>query len=435
MDRQAEAKARYEQLKKALADEKKIRRKTTWARIAGILFVGTWAIVPGLFWHVDLETAARSEFFRRPTVHEAYLLDLVRTSPEVDSPARMWETEAYRAIDHPIEMGRAYSEEGLFLEEVPQAVGVRVHIPEGQRLRVWVEAHGNDHSRLFVDIYRAGPRGESWVEGDPDPRPAFLRGEEITGDRWTFDPSRGGDYVLRIQPELEAEALYFTTLQVGARWDFPVANSGRSDIGSVFGDPRDGGSREHHGVDVFSPRGTAALAAADGTVSRVDTTEIGGRVVWMREAEGGHSIYYAHLDKPLVRRGQQLQAGDTVGLVGNTGNARTTPPHLHFGAYRRGPVNPWDLILPVPPEPARVRVDIEFLGKNGEVRGGEVPLRKSPSSSASILTTLAAGSPLRILAGTGDWYRVALPTGEKGFLAPGSVALQALNGTPSGNQP
>lgn len=435
MDRQSEAKARYEKLREAVADGKKRKKKTSRARIVGILVVGAWAMVPALFWHVDLETAARSEFFRRLTSHEAYLFDLVQTSPEAGTPARQWETESYRAIDHPFEMGRAYLEEGLFLEEVPQAIGVRVHIPEGQRLRVGLDAHGNENSRLFVDIYRAASRGEDWAEGDPDPRPAFLKGEELTGDRWTFDPSRGGDYVLRIQPELQARAPYVATLTVGARWDFPVANSGRSDIGSVFGDPRDGGAREHHGVDIFSPRGTAALAAAAGTVSRVDTTDIGGRVVWLREADGGHSIYYAHLDKPLVRRGQELQAGDTVGLVGNTGNARTTPPHLHFGAYRRGPRDPWDLILPVPPMPPRVQVDVGFLGEKGEVQGRGVALRSSASSSGSVIADVPEGVPLRVLAGSGAWYRVALPTGEKGFLDSGVVSFPALNGTHQGTEP
>ena len=440
MDRQTEAKIRYERLRETLADEKKNRRKALWARSAGIIMVGVWAIVPVLSWDVNLEEAAQAEFFRRPTPHEAHLLALVSESPGENSPARRWEAEAYRSIDRPFVMDRAYLEEGLFLQEVPQAIGVRVHIPEGQRLRLELDAQWDEdvdqgrQDRLFVDVFRAAPRGDEWAEGDPDPRPAFLKGEEFEGGRWTFDPSRGGDFVLRIQPELKTQALYVASLRVGARWDFPVANSGRSDIGSVFGDPREGGAREHHGVDIFSPRGTAALAAADSRVTRVDTTNIGGRVVWLREAEGGHSIYYAHLDKPLVRRGQQLQAGDTVGLVGNTGNARTTPPHLHFGAYRRGPVDPWDLIIPVPPEAPRLRVDRTLLGAEGQTRGGDVRLRNAPSSFGSVLATMTEGTPLRVLAGSGSWYRVALPGGKSGFVDPGSLVFRAADGTQPDDQ-
>ncbi|RYZ28641.1 MAG: M23 family metallopeptidase, partial [Chitinophagaceae bacterium] len=47
-------------------------------------------------------------------------------------------------------------------------------------------------------------------------------------------------------------------------------------------------------------------------------------------------LYYAHLDEQLVREGQTVKKGEVVGLVGNTGNAKTTPPHLHFGIYGFG---------------------------------------------------------------------------------------------------
>jgi hypothetical protein len=187
-------------------------------------------------------------------------------------------------------------------------------------------------------------------------------------------------------------------------------------------------------VDIFAPRGTPALSAADGYVTSVDTTEIGGRVVWQREADGGHSIYYAHLDRPLVESGQRLQAGDTVGLVGNTGNARTTPPHLHFGAYRRGPVDPWDLILPIPPRVPEVAVPLDALGEEGLVGGGGTRLRGSPSAQGAVLAELAADTPVRILGAAGEWYRVLLPTGETGFVDARTPVVATLNGTPPSNQ-
>jgi len=224
------------------------------------------------------------------------------------------------------------------------------------------------------------------------------------------------------------------TVQVGAPWVFPVVGGGEEDIGGVFGDPRDGGDRDHHGVDIFKPRGTPVLAAADGRVTSVDTTDIGGRVVWQRESDGRHSIYYAHLDKPLVHSGQRLQAGDTVGLVGNTGNARTTPPHLHFGAYRRGPVDPWSLILPAPPAIPEVTVALDALGEEGRVRGDGVRLRRSPSARGAVLAELGDDVPLRILAGAGEWYRVLLPSGESGYVAAESSVVATPNGTRPSNQ-
>ena len=51
---------------------------------------------------------------------------------------------------------------------------------------------------------------------------------------------------------------------------------------------------------------------------------------------------WVHLDEQLVEPGQWVEPGDVVGRVGNTGNARTTPPHLHFAIYAegQGPIDP-----------------------------------------------------------------------------------------------
>ncbi|NLG63534.1 MAG: M23 family metallopeptidase, partial [Candidatus Cloacimonetes bacterium] len=63
---------------------------------------------------------------------------------------------------------------------------------------------------------------------------------------------------------------------------------------------------------------------------------IGGKVIWMRPDGEDVELYYAHLDRQDVRPGERVRAGDQIGLVGNTGNARGTSPHLHFGVYRNG---------------------------------------------------------------------------------------------------
>lgn len=73
----------------------------------------------------------------------------------------------------------------------------------------------------------------------------------------------------------------------------------------------------------------------DAFVTRVETTARGGNVVWLEPLFGDLRLYYAHLDTQLVRPGDFVLAGEPVGTVGNTGNAITTPPHLHFGVYLR----------------------------------------------------------------------------------------------------
>lgn len=121
---------------------------------------------------------------------------------------------------------------------------------------------------------------------------------------------------------------------------FPVAGK-KSNIGSYWGARRDGGRRKHQGIDIFAKKGTPVIAISDGIIVSRDKTPIGGRTLWLKSAAHSWTAYYAHLDKQLVKEGQYVRKGQVIGTVGKTGNARTTPPHLHFGIYTgKGAVNP-----------------------------------------------------------------------------------------------
>jgi peptidoglycan LD-endopeptidase LytH len=98
--------------------------------------------------------------------------------------------------------------------------------------------------------------------------------------------------------------------------------------------PRSGG-RQHQGTDVFAPKGTDAYAVVDGVVDKVGNGGLGGISLWIRGANGDR-YYYAHNDVNYVTVGQQVKAGQVVAIVGNTGNAETTPSHIHFEAHPGG---------------------------------------------------------------------------------------------------
>lgn len=127
----------------------------------------------------------------------------------------------------------------------------------------------------------------------------------------------------------------------------PVAGVRAKDLRSTWGAPRSGG-RSHRGVDIFAPKGTPVVSAVAGVVWRVGTNTLGGRVVWV-VGEGPAAYYYAHLDAwaPGLRSGQRVEPGTLLGTVGQTGNARTTPPHLHFAVHRIAPLG----VLGVDPVP------------------------------------------------------------------------------------
>jgi len=117
---------------------------------------------------------------------------------------------------------------------------------------------------------------------------------------------------------------------------FPVY--GPSSFTDTYGAPRgDVASGWHHGEDIFAPLGTPLLAVADGTVFSVGWNHLGGWRLWLRDHEG-NEFYYAHLSafSPFAVNGRHVRAGTVVGFMGNSGDAVTTPYHLHFEIHPVG---------------------------------------------------------------------------------------------------
>ncbi len=129
---------------------------------------------------------------------------------------------------------------------------------------------------------------------------------------------------------------------------FPVA--GPTSFIDSFGYCRDGCSRKHQGNDLFARAGTPVVAVEDGWVEKVGTNRLGGLTVWTR-GRSGYRYYYAHLRDwaPLVV-GQPITAGTVVGTVGNTGNAATTPSHLHFEIHpgNAAAIDPYGILARAP---------------------------------------------------------------------------------------
>jgi len=350
------------------------------------------------------------ELLRDPTPHQEYLLGLWNADLASSALGQDWILAAGEALANPLLVEAPYQEAGFFPPEEAPSRGYRFPLLRGQRLVLTVTLETPAPARVFVDLFRAPP---DTLRG-PVP---VMSGE--AGVEMVYEPRRSGEYVLRVQPELLRGGRFVVTIESGPALEFPVADRTTRSIGSRFGDSRAAGRRVHHGVDVFAPRGTPVLAAAEAYVSRVDTTPVGGRVIWLRDSARNASLYYAHLDEPLVRQGARVMPGDTIGLVGNTGNAITTPPHLHFGLYVRGegPIDPWDYLYRSPVEMVPVEVELADLGKWVRVVRDGVHLREGPSLQGRVLVELPRDAALRVYGGVGTWYRVRLPDGTAGFVS------------------
>ena len=149
----------------------------------------------------------------------------------------------------------------------------------------------------------------------------------------------------------------------GASLQMPVVGITPAHLANSWGDARDGGRRRHKGIDIFAPKGTGVVAVADGIISYIGEQPKGGLCLWLA-TENGQSFYYAHLDRWAsgLFEGMEVRSGDLLGYVGNTGNARTTPPHLHFGVNDNDEmVNPYPILTRAVPV-KRARVAVESAG-------------------------------------------------------------------------
>ncbi len=88
--------------------------------------------------------------------------------------------------------------------------------------------------------------------------------------------------------------------------------------------------RAHDGIDIFATKGTAVYACVPGTVVNYPRPYyLYGNTMWIQNGEG-YRFFYCHLDKVFVTLGQSVEMNTAIGTVGKTGNAATTPSHLHF---------------------------------------------------------------------------------------------------------
>ena len=316
-----------------------------------LLFILLVALVALLIVRDDLrqdaaessETAVRYLAFEKLgwSPREVFVWRL-RLAGLLDSPlGQEWAGAVERASDKPVLVGDQYRTSESFADDQIKAHVYQVTLERGELLIWQLSRQDMSESRLYASVERHNSDGQGWSTV------AYLEADGATKSRVV---SSSGDYRIVLQPELFARVAYSLALAHGGSLPFPVEAASQRDIGSRFGAPRDGGAREHHGVDIFAKRGTPVKAVTDGHV-RTGTGGIGGNHVWLSGGLlglGGARYYYAHLDSFEIESGDRVKKGEILGYVGNTGNARTTPPHLHFGIYSGGPVDPAPFLKPEP---------------------------------------------------------------------------------------
>ena len=240
-----------------------------------------------------------------------------------------------------------------------------------------------------------------------------------------------------------------------SRYTFPVA--GVSSYVGTYGAFRgDVPGNWHHGDDIFAALGTPVLAVADGTLNRVGWERLGGWRLWVRDTKR-NEFYYAHLSgySPLALRSRHVKAGDVIGFIGNTGDAFTTSPHLHFEIHPHqllrldynGAVNPtryldaWQhVVRPRTPKPEHppfpvgaVRAEARFVWRQLLAARGLISHAPRASERPNIKVPGIDRFPTRrIAAAASGVHPVARASGLRpldvliGLVAPAVLFLSAL---------
>ena len=215
------------------------------------------------------------------------------------------------------------------------------------KLRYRFAANRRTDLRVRVLEVRSGRTVSAWRVRAARPGPLLER-------RWSGINRRGrvvpdGRYEFRVGPKGRPD-------RYAGRFDFhghvyPVDGSHR-DRGPIgeFGAGRSGG-RSHEGFDILADCGTRLVSARGGRVRKVGYDDrLYGYYVLINGRKSSEQYFYAHLISPsALVKGERVHTGDAVGRIGQTGNAGTTPCHLHFELRLHG--------RPVDPEPELRRWD------------------------------------------------------------------------------
>ncbi len=357
---------------------------------------------------------AKNKLFGKRSAHAQYAEAITTSGLDKSVLGKAWFEAAEKALSDPQHISLPYKETGFIASDRPAAAGFAFKVVRGENI-VATFSGNPDSVLIFLELWRPGLN-----------KPSLIATQDTVTKSLSFTVTKEDSLILRIQPELLVDLEYTLTLETQPSLAFPVAESGKPHMISFWGNPRDAGARSHEGVDIGAKFRTPALAAADGIISRVNVNNLGGKVVFLRDEQTGDNLYYAHLDSQIAVQGQRVKIGDTLGLIGNTGNAKNTPPHLHFGIYTiGGAINPLPFINPEVKTPQKISASLEPLHRFLRTINS-ASLYKEPVTNSTRIQTVEKEEPVFILAATGNWYKVKLINNEVGYMESRSLTRKIL---------
>ena len=347
----------------------------------------------------------------QPTAREVY----ARSFEKDDNNYNEWDhafAKAYQkkiiSKDHNVLSGLPHTTVGIYSSSNLIPYHYTFTLAAGEIF--YAEVKNNiDSTQVFLDLF-------TW-DNDSIMKQTPRFSNKPNENKITTEITTSGLYTLLVQPEIGTVSSFKLNIYTQPQYGFPVIGKDNKAVQSFWGATRSGGKRSHEGVDIFAPRGTPVIAVTDGLISSTGNRGLGGKQVWLRDGIFGQSLYYAHLDSIIATTGQRVSIGDTLGLVGNTGNAKTTPPHLHFGIYNRtGAINPYPYI-----KQTEIPSILDSLSSNLGVLKSNGTMRLSPTSTSNNIATIKRKDTVLLLEKTGNWFHVRSHDSLQGYLYKSSI--------------
>lgn len=338
-----------------------------------------------------------TDIFTNPSAREVY-----GRTHQKDSNFTKWQATFQKALKDSLFINIPYLEVGTFSPQYMPTYSYNTTLERGEILMV--EGRG-DSTTVFIDIFHYNAK-------DSLADKALITAKLLKDTPIHMPVTETGTYKIIIQPELYASDTFQLEIYTKPSLVFPVTGFSDKAIQSFWGNPRSGGTRTHEGIDIFAPRSTPVVAVTNGYITFKGDRGLGGKQVWLRDGLFGISYYYAHLDS-IKATTTKVKAEDTLGYVGNTGNAKTTAPHLHFGIYTsHGAIDPLPFVRNRERRNTKPAIPKEkgvMLSRNGNVR-------MAPNSASPALMTLKNNDTLFILGKSENWYHILSSDSLKGFI-------------------
>jgi murein DD-endopeptidase MepM/ murein hydrolase activator NlpD len=360
-------------------------------------------------------SSSRPGLLGKKTPHEQYEKKIKDGGKKEMPLNEAWIKEAAITLSNPLDILLPYSETGYFSANRANAIGLRFSAKRGQKINISLTKKTHENLAMYIDLWQTYPVSENRS-------PKFLSAADTLTLSLEFVVNEDSAFIVRIQPELLKQGEYILSISVGPSLAFPIPQNVKSSIISLFGTGRDNGGRKHEGIDILAPKHSPAVASANGVITRVNENALGGKVIFLRPDNASYNLYYAHLDSQIAKEGQRVKTGDILGFTGNTGNAKFTVSHLHFGIYTNNNVAMDPLYFVKSDYKERAKISAPLNNLNTWMRSGKnIKFYADQFVAGTNFILLDENTLMRPEAASGNFYRVVLPDGKKGFVTALSI--------------